>query len=287
MPYVLDWSAGNGKIPIVINTKTTNTTASSLIFYGKNSPRYGEGIQENLLHLLENFAAPSPPQNITVGQIWFDTNTSVLKVWNGIGFVNVGGTTSSTTAPISPVLGAFWYDITNDMFKYWDGTQWAPLISDEPLKLKLDKIGGTITGTLMLSRDPTIDLEAATKHYVDEQIKTVQLGTYDISGSVFGKPGSNVTLTRFIVPRGLELPVALAGSYARCVTTPSANHSFIIRKNGGQIGTINWRTGSTDGTFTFGTLTRCTPGDIISVHSPAAPDTLLADAGWTFVATLI
>ena len=46
--------------------------ASTLLLYGKGSPDYGERIQENMLHLLENFASTVEPVRPVGGQLWFD-----------------------------------------------------------------------------------------------------------------------------------------------------------------------------------------------------------------------
>jgi hypothetical protein len=45
---------------------------TSLLWYGKGSPNYGERVQENVLHLLEHFAGPTAPANPVAGQLWFD-----------------------------------------------------------------------------------------------------------------------------------------------------------------------------------------------------------------------
>lgn len=46
---------------------------SSLIFLGKGAFDYGEPIQQNFLHLLENFANKTRPAYPTQGQLWYKT----------------------------------------------------------------------------------------------------------------------------------------------------------------------------------------------------------------------
>jgi len=48
----------------------------------------------------------------------------------------------------------------------WDGEKWVAARALNDGFLQLD--GGTLTGPLILARDPTVDLEAATKQYVDK-----------------------------------------------------------------------------------------------------------------------
>lgn len=69
------------KPPFVVGEKTTNTTHTSLTLYGKYSIEFGEGLQTNLVRMLENFSRDTPPQHATTGQLWFDTTTKTLMVF--------------------------------------------------------------------------------------------------------------------------------------------------------------------------------------------------------------
>lgn len=60
---------------------TSNSTASSLIFFGKNFANYGTALNENMLHLMEHFADQAPPANPTLGQLWYDTINREMRVW--------------------------------------------------------------------------------------------------------------------------------------------------------------------------------------------------------------
>jgi len=65
---------------------TSMTT--SLLFHGKGAPNWGERLQENILHLLENFASETPPIVPTLGQLWYyqspsNTADSALMVYRG------------------------------------------------------------------------------------------------------------------------------------------------------------------------------------------------------------
>jgi len=89
MPYTVDYSE-SGKTPIVVNDGTVNTS-TSLKLIGKNYNRFGEYFNENMLHLLENFAATTAPDNPSEGQLWYDTSESQLYLydngkWYPIGF---------------------------------------------------------------------------------------------------------------------------------------------------------------------------------------------------------
>ncbi len=107
------------KAPIVVPVGTTNTTSTPLALTGKGAANYGGLQQQNLLHLLENFADSVEPANPTVGQLWYDATAKIIKVliatspsatWKSLGGVQV--TATGGTPPASPALGDLWYEST-------------------------------------------------------------------------------------------------------------------------------------------------------------------------------
>lgn len=74
---------------------TVDTNSTSLRIYGHAAPGYGTGLQENMLGLLENFCNSTPPQHPTTGQLWYNSNTHVLTVFDGVGWVAVSSTSGA------------------------------------------------------------------------------------------------------------------------------------------------------------------------------------------------
>ncbi len=74
--------------PVTPNDETLDAratdAASTLLLYGKGAPDYGERIQENMLHQLENFANNVEPAYPVHGQFWLDTSVSPaqLRIYN-------------------------------------------------------------------------------------------------------------------------------------------------------------------------------------------------------------
>ena len=70
-----------------------------------------------------------------------------------------------------------WYNSDNGVtYEYVDGV-WRTVTTDSPLDdIYVKEVGDTMTGALYLHADPTSDLEAATKQYVDTQITTNENG---------------------------------------------------------------------------------------------------------------
>ena len=90
MPYTIDYSQSS-KTAIVVNDGTIDTS-TSIGLIGKNYTRFGEILNENMLHLLEHFANASAPSNPTEGQLWYDTTNSQLKIYdNGVWSVILSG----------------------------------------------------------------------------------------------------------------------------------------------------------------------------------------------------
>ena len=119
MAYIINLT--NGTIFATIADGTINTS-SSMVLVGKNYAGYGEFLDENFIHLLENSADTAPPGAPLTGQLWWDANLNVLKVYNGTLFKVVSSAAASATAPTSNVIGDLWYDTTNAQLKVYTGS---------------------------------------------------------------------------------------------------------------------------------------------------------------------
>jgi hypothetical protein len=96
-----------------------------MILVGKNYAGYGEFLDENFLHLLENSANDTAPGAPIAGQLWWDTSENILKVYNGdaLQWKTIGSATASSTAPTNNVVGDLWFDTVNEQLKVWNGTE--------------------------------------------------------------------------------------------------------------------------------------------------------------------
>lgn len=121
MSYTINLT--DGTIFATIPDGTINTS-SSMVLVGKNYAGYGEFLDENFIHLLENSSNTTAPGAPLEGQLWWDSANSLLKVYNGSTFKTISAATSSATAPTGNVTGDLWYDTTNSLLKVWTGTAW-------------------------------------------------------------------------------------------------------------------------------------------------------------------
>jgi len=122
MAYVINRSDGTAFTTL---QDSTIDTTSSLTLVGRNYIGYGEIQNENFLFLLENFANTTAPTTPISGQLWFDTNSNVLKAYDGDKWVEVGSAAISTSPPENPPVGAFWFKSGANTLHTWNGSSWV------------------------------------------------------------------------------------------------------------------------------------------------------------------
>lgn len=118
---------------ITVQDQSLNTTATDLVFVGKNFPGYSEFIGENFLHLLENFARNIPPAKPIKGQLWYDTGTTTippkpqLKVFDGTNWTEAGNIKKGVVRPAAEnsIVGDLWVDSANQQLYLFTGTTWV------------------------------------------------------------------------------------------------------------------------------------------------------------------
>lgn len=100
-----------------------NTTATDVALVGRGATNYGLLMNDNLVHMLENFANSTPPPNAIKGQLWYDTSVNILKVHNGRDFIVTNGTFIGQTAPTGITAGGLWVDTTNNQLYFNNGIE--------------------------------------------------------------------------------------------------------------------------------------------------------------------
>ena len=128
MAYVINKT--DGTVVTTITDGTVDNT-TSLQLFGKSYSGFGEGLNENLVKLLENSASTAAPSAPLRGELWFDTTTNQIKVYDGTSFKPTGGARASTTVPTSPSVGDLWLDSTNDQVFAYTGDSRSHQINDK------------------------------------------------------------------------------------------------------------------------------------------------------------
>ena len=120
MAYTINLT--DGTVFATIPDGTTNNATSALVLVGKNYAGYGEFLDENFVHVLENSANTTAPTSPLTGQLWWDKTNFLLKVYNGTIWKTISAATASSSQPTSNVTGDLWYDTTNQQLKVYTGS---------------------------------------------------------------------------------------------------------------------------------------------------------------------
>jgi|TARA_R110000851_G_scaffold56741_1_gene132387 hypothetical protein len=99
--------------------------SSDIVLIGRNYKNYGEYLNENFLSMLENFSNSNAPENPLTGQLWFDTDSGRLQVYDGASFKAAGGPTVQNSFPNNPVAGDLFINNEDDQLFFYDGNNWA------------------------------------------------------------------------------------------------------------------------------------------------------------------
>lgn len=173
---------------------------------------------------------PADPQ---IGQVYFDSNTNTLYIFDGFMWVPV---VLNDGTPFDNDLDMNGFKITNLGAPTNNDDATTKQYVDTGLNLKVAKSGDVMTGFLTLNADPINVLHAATKQYVDNAISIA-------GGSFVLKSGDTMTGT-------LSVPVIVAstefqstGSTGWFNTTFGGgiymNDTSFVRVNGGKSFSVN------------------------------------------------
>ena len=254
MAYSVNFTDAVNKTPIVIDDNSRNTVDSSLTFIGRNEASYGQAIAENFLHLLENFANNTPPNNPIEGQLWFDSGTNRLKINDSTaGAANwrpAGGVHIEAVEPTNPLTGDVWVDTTNNQLFLYTGAQFQ-------------LVGPNFAGGLKAGAqaEEVVDTQNIThtviKNYVADKVVTIIskdqfIPRQKIEGFTELFPGINISNTDFnnngIVLNKLHatatkadalnvtqpaIETVNANNFVRSDITDTMNGQLFVRNDGG------------------------------------------------------
>ena len=254
MAYSVNFTDSINKNPIVIDDNSRNTVDTSLTFIGRNEASYGQAIAENFLHVLENFANNTPPNNPIEGQLWYDSGTNRLKINDSTAGASnwrpAGGVHVEAVEPQNPITGDVWVDTTNNQLYLYTGAQFQ-------------LVGPNFAGGLKAGAqaEEVVDTQNVThtviKNYVADKVVTIIskdqfIPRQKIEGFVELFPGINISNTDFnnngIVLNKLHatatkadalnvtqpaIETVNANNFLRTDITDTMNGQLFVRNDGG------------------------------------------------------
>jgi hypothetical protein len=84
-------------------------------------------------------------------------------------------------------------------------------------------------------------------------------------------------VVQFVCAKAQTLKAGASGSQAYVAVPATASATFILKKNGSDVGTVVFTGAGNTGAFTVASDVSLVAGDILSVIAPVIPDTTLAD----------
>ena len=238
--------ANKGSITVEDNTINQQT---SLSLPGRNTTAYGTAIAENFLHLLENFANSTAPNNPTEGQLWYDNTAGVdqLKLYDGTTWISASGLKKATTAPgaAQSVTGDLWVDTDNQQLYLYTGSGWVlvgPQFSDGlSTGVKPESITGTnnVSYTCLIVEISAKVLAiystaAFTPKTTIQGFTTINpgfnLSTADITGAGAGKYYGTAEKAEALVINNESIP---AQNFMRNDSTSQSLFPITVKNNGG------------------------------------------------------
>ena len=195
----------DGGIVATITDGTVDTT-TSLQLFGRSYSGFGEGLNENLVKLLENSSSTAAPTAPLTGELWFDASSSQIKVYDGTNWKPTGSAKSQSAQPSSASAGDLWHDSDDDQMYFYTGSAWQLL---GPVYTKGQTLSGWKIETVQ---------DASANNYVISSMYAGNVQVAIASGSAQFTPVPAISGFATIKP-GLNLNSTLAGSVFNGNTT--------------------------------------------------------------------
>lgn len=141
----------SNKKAIIVDDKSINSQ-TSLNLVGSNFPNYASYIGGDLLHLLENYANPTPPVNPVQGQLWYDNVNNQLMVNTDAtesSWISSGSVIKSALQPETARSGDLWVNNVKQQLYLYTGVSWI-LVGPE---YSQDTLTGQIIETIYDNTD--------------------------------------------------------------------------------------------------------------------------------------
>ena len=220
----------NGQVLTTIADGTINTISTSLALPGRNYAGYGQYVDTNFVHQLENYANSSPPANPLAGQLWYNTNSNTMYVcpidgttsasnWLALTSTSSGGSTTFGAVTVTGNIGSNNMTVTNGITADTITVRLATVTANATIataNVTTGNIGtlntatitsgsattaGTMTGTWTYNGTGTANSVAGTAAYVNSGNIVI-----NNSGNTYG-----IKTDKYMYANGT--PISFAGTY--------------------------------------------------------------------------
>jgi hypothetical protein len=282
----------DGSPLVVLADGTFDTAVTNLTLIGKNVSSYGTALNENFLYLLENFRSGTAPDTPVEGQLWWDSVSKQINVYQGSVWKTLSHSVPSATAPsAAPASGDLWWDNVNSQLRGYTGSQWVLIGPSTPPGVATTAFqGNAVTDTLTSSHNVgniIVNNRLAAVVSTDGSSFTPIAG-YSSVGITKINPGINFTSA--VEPTMISSPNMTMGVSNGNVQINGVglNYGFNVSANIGGVNTTVFYINGATGTATFSgnvnfpsnsplTISQLTPaGGTLSVAGSIVPSANLA-----------
>ncbi|SVB26381.1 uncharacterized protein METZ01_LOCUS179235, partial [marine metagenome] len=148
--------------------------------------------------MLENFSNSTAPSTPLKGQLWYDTSSQRVKVYDGVGFRTSGAPSVQAQQPSTLVAGDLWIDSDNNQLHFYDGTD---LELAGPIYTKTQGKSGYEIATLI---DSFNNSHVVMKYFVAGTVVGVWSNTEFIPATGYTISGITGTIKKGFTPVTLE-----------------------------------------------------------------------------------
>ncbi|NBO27998.1 hypothetical protein EB118_21935 [bacterium] len=125
MSYIVNKT--NGSTVAIVEDASINEL-TDLVLVGRNYAGYGEFQNENFIKLLENFSNSSAPSKPIEGQLWFDSLSNQIKLYNGENWKGIANLDINSSNPINTkeyVQGDLWFNSDTQQLYVYNGNEFV------------------------------------------------------------------------------------------------------------------------------------------------------------------
>jgi hypothetical protein len=166
----------NTTLVTVNDTELNNDFGISLV--GRNYSGYGVYLNDNFVRLMENFAKATPPLRPLAGQLWFDSVSKTINLYNGAGYKTLAPLSVGSTEPAAGprAVGDLWWDLENLQLKAYTSSTFAhtaTMAVGNVTEIKVDNTTDLQIGDYVTSSGGNITLATASR--VENILSTTNL----------------------------------------------------------------------------------------------------------------
>jgi len=237
----------DGSVIATITDGTVDNTTSVQLF-GKSFSGFGEGLNENLVKLLENSAGTSQPTGPLTGELWMDTAVGQLKVYNGTSFEPTGGAKSQSLAPTNPGAGDLWHDSDDDQLYVHTGSAFqlvgpvytaGQTLSGWKIETIASSGGNKVVSSMYAgnTRVAILSKEDFTPSVTQTGFATIKAGITLNStlGAVFDGTNTQASFINVTGTSNTSSTVIAGGNFLRADTADTTTGALTVDTNGGVI----------------------------------------------------